>query len=105
MEYKPAKELTKEVHQGLFGIAGTEDTGLIGDVKEIKKTLKDLNGSIRDNTLRSKQNSATLVRHDYLINNSLTLPFGKKWFWALLAIVILSLAGLNITELIGFLGN
>ena len=40
---KPAErdKLTQETHQALLGIPGTEDKGLVGDVKEIKAHIED----------------------------------------------------------------
>ena len=40
---KPAErdKLTQETHQALLGIPGTEEKGLVGDVKEIKGHLED----------------------------------------------------------------
>lgn len=47
MVEKTQKQMIQETHQGMFGVGGTEDKGLIGDVKEIKR---DLNGRVSRNS-------------------------------------------------------
>ena len=39
-----------ELKTAVIGIEGTEDDGLVGDVKDVKAELKRLNGSVRTNT-------------------------------------------------------
>ena len=41
------KELTKQVHQGLFGVNDTDDKGLVGDVKLLIQHVDRQNGRIR----------------------------------------------------------
>ena len=41
------KEYSKQVHQAMFGVAGTEDTGLVGDMKKLVKHVETQNGRIR----------------------------------------------------------
>ncbi len=36
-----------EVFQAVLGIKGTEDTGMVGDIKDIKKLLQKQNGRVR----------------------------------------------------------
>ena len=47
METEERDNLTRETHQALLGIPGTEDKGLVGDFKDIKtvvmKNSKDIN--------------------------------------------------------------
>ena len=44
---RPAKELTRELHQAVIGIPDNpEENGLIGDIKDIKKEFKILNGRV-----------------------------------------------------------
>ena len=43
MPEKSQKRMAEEVHQGMFGVEGTDDRGLVGDVKEIKSTVKEQN--------------------------------------------------------------
>ena len=45
---KPSERdrLTLESHQALLGIPGTEDKGLVGDVKEMKGELKVINSRV-----------------------------------------------------------
>ena len=45
---KPSEhtKLTQEIHYALLGIAGTEDKGLYGDVKEMRKDIKQINGRV-----------------------------------------------------------
>ena len=41
--------LIREVHQAVLGIPGTEDNGLVGDLKEIKDLVREQNKRIRKN--------------------------------------------------------
>ena len=34
------------VHQGIWGVEGSDDKGLVGDVKEIKADVKNQNGRV-----------------------------------------------------------
>lgn len=43
------KHLT-ELRIAVTGLDGTDDDGLVGDVREIKDELKRLNGSVKTNT-------------------------------------------------------
>jgi len=47
---KTNKELLQTVYTTLLGIPGTEETGVVGDLKDIKSHLADLNGAVRTNT-------------------------------------------------------
>lgn len=38
--------LVRETHQALLGIAGTEEKGVAGDVKEMKKDIKAINSRL-----------------------------------------------------------
>lgn len=49
---KTQKELTRELHQGVYGVPDTDDRGLVGDVKEVLKLIKEQNGKISKNTHR-----------------------------------------------------
>lgn len=48
MAEKTQGQMIQETHQGLFGVEGTEDKGLVGDIKEIKSDVgtmkRDMNG-------------------------------------------------------------
>ena len=44
------KELTQELHQGMYGIRGTEDKGLIGDVKFLTQLVLKQNERVRKNS-------------------------------------------------------
>ncbi len=46
MAEKSQKQMIYETHQAMFGVGGSEDTGLVGDVKEIKNNVKIQNGRI-----------------------------------------------------------
>jgi len=50
MADKTQKELTRELHQGMYGVKDTEDKGLIGDVKFLTKLVLEQNGRIRKNS-------------------------------------------------------
>ncbi len=45
--------LISEVHQAVHGVKGTEEKGLVGDVKEMKAELKAINGRVT--TVETKQ--------------------------------------------------
>ena len=34
------KELTQEVHQAVLGVKGTDDKGMVGDLKELKEEFR-----------------------------------------------------------------
>ena len=40
------KSLISQVHQAVLGIEGTEEKGLVGDVKEMKADLKLINSRV-----------------------------------------------------------
>ena len=44
--------LLHELHQGIYGVPGTEEKGLIGDVRELVTEVKTQNGRIRKNEQR-----------------------------------------------------
>ena len=46
MEESERDKLAQETHQALLGIPGTEDKGVVGDVKEIKADLKLVNSRV-----------------------------------------------------------
>ena len=46
MKDKPTKELVREMHQAMFGVADTDDNGFAGDIKEIKADVKSQNGKV-----------------------------------------------------------
>ncbi|KKL05276.1 hypothetical protein LCGC14_2607660 [marine sediment metagenome] len=46
------KELIQEVHQAVLGVEGTDDKGLVGDLKELKTDVKAQNGRVGRNTLK-----------------------------------------------------
>ena len=50
MADKTQKELTQELHQGMYGIASTEDKGLIGDMKFLTKLVLKQNERVRKNS-------------------------------------------------------
>ena len=47
-------KLLFQVHQAVLGVPNTDDNGLRGDIKEIKKHLRELNGQVRTNTVFRK---------------------------------------------------
>lgn len=49
MPDKTEKELIQELHQGVYGIPGTEEKGLIGDVKDLIGVIQIQNGRIGKN--------------------------------------------------------
>ena len=50
MPDKTQKELTRELHQGMYGVKDTEDKGLIGDMRFLTKLVLEQNGRIRKNS-------------------------------------------------------
>ena len=50
MPPKPQGQLIREIWQGVYGIPGTQEKGLAGDVKEIKDHLSEQNSKINKNT-------------------------------------------------------
>ncbi len=51
-EPKTQKQLTQEVHQGMYGVEGTDDKGLVGDLKELVKEARIQNGRVSKNSRR-----------------------------------------------------
>ena len=47
MTGKTQKDQLQEVYQAVLGVVGSEDKGLVGDVKEIVKLVKEQNGRTR----------------------------------------------------------
>ncbi len=43
MPKKTSGQLIQEVHQAMFGVEGTEDRGIVGDVRETRKDVKEQN--------------------------------------------------------------
>lgn len=41
MTEKTQKKMIQEVHQGLFGVEGTDDKGMIGDFKGLEKHVRE----------------------------------------------------------------
>lgn len=47
MENRPNKELVRETHQAVFGVPGTDEKGMVGDIREIKELIIQQNGRYR----------------------------------------------------------
>ena len=60
MTEKTNKQRILEVHQVLLGIEGTEEKGLVGEVKEINTHLKAQNASILKNTILGIENKEAI---------------------------------------------
>ncbi len=45
-------QMLQEVHQAVLGVKDSDDNGLVGDLKEVKTALKELNGRVRLNTVK-----------------------------------------------------
>ena len=54
MKVAERDQMLQEVHQGIWGVKGTEDKGLMGDFKELKEAVKEQNG--RHHKLSKKVN-------------------------------------------------
>jgi len=50
MHNKSLAEMIGELYAVTMGVPGTEEKGIVGDVREIKKELKELNGCVKTNT-------------------------------------------------------
>jgi len=46
MTGKSQEQLIWEVHQGMFGVDGSDEKGLVGDMKETKEDVKKQNGRV-----------------------------------------------------------
>ena len=44
--------LIQEVHQAVLGVSGTDDKGLVGDVKELRQEKKAQDGTVSDHESR-----------------------------------------------------
>ncbi len=51
MKTEEREKITRETHQALLGIPGTEDKGLVGDFKELKSEVQQHNIQIEQNRL------------------------------------------------------
>lgn len=50
MPKKTQGQMIQETHQGMFGVPGTDDKGLVGDVRGIRKDIGEQNGRVRRNS-------------------------------------------------------
>ena len=50
MPNKTLAEMIGELYAVTIGVPGTDDRGIVGDVRQIKKELKQLNGAVKTNT-------------------------------------------------------
>jgi len=55
-----------EMHTVLLGVKGTEDTGVVGQIKDIADQVKETNGCVRTNTAWRKA-------HTWLIGIAITV--------------------------------
>ena len=61
MKLSERDDLIKATHQALLGLDGTEDKGLVGDFKELKKDFKEANGRQRKTDKRLNILIGTLI--------------------------------------------
>lgn len=103
-------KLLREVYQGIYGVKNTEDKGMAGDVKNMACQLAELNRSVIRNTQSCAENKEDvyelrkeLKEHIEHSPKSVDLPtpLDRKWFWILVAIVILVLAGVPFADVVG----
>ncbi len=52
---KKDNELIQQVHQGFFGVPGTEEKGMVGDMKEMKLSVKEHGEAIAGLKSQSKR--------------------------------------------------
>ena len=50
MQNKTLAEMIGELYAVTMGVPGTDERGIVGDVRDIKRELKDLNGCVKTNT-------------------------------------------------------
>jgi len=60
MKAEERDKLIQEVHQGLFGVKGTEDDGIVGEIKGINKHLLTQNTNILKNAVTSTENKKSI---------------------------------------------
>ena len=48
------EKLINELHQAVLGVPGTDDTGMAGDIKEMRDDQREQNGRILRNTIYRK---------------------------------------------------
>ena len=63
-----------------------------GDIPQIKKHLEKMNGEVQEHKELIDKNTSD-------IKNSPLKFLGKRWFWVIVAIVILSVLGLNVSDI------
>lgn len=68
-----------------------------GDIPHITEHLKAINGRCSEHDHRINQNTTSIK------NNPLTF-LGKKWFWAIVAIVVLFALGCTVADIRGIIG-
>jgi len=55
MVERTQKQIAYEVHQAMFGVEGSDEKGMIGDIKEIRADVKAQNGRVRTMENKMKQ--------------------------------------------------
>ena len=51
------EQMIREVYQAMFGVHATDETGMIGDIKDIKKSIRNIYND--QNKLKNRVNSLT----------------------------------------------
>jgi len=52
---KTQKEMAHDVYQAMFGVEGSDEKGMVGDIKEIRADVKAQNGRVRTMENKMKQ--------------------------------------------------
>jgi len=65
------EETLQEVHQALFGVKDSDDRGVAGDIKDIKKLLEVQNGYVREHTTTIAKNTNSI-----------------KWLWRIGGVLV-----------------
>ncbi len=74
MPDKTQKEMTQELYQAVIGLPeNPEENGLIGDVKELVKVIKEQNGRIRKNS--------KLIYIGYGVFIAIAIALGANWIF------------------------
>jgi len=61
MVERTQKQIAYEVHQAMFGVEGSDEKGMVGDIKEIRADVKLQNGRVAKMELKIKQLYGILI--------------------------------------------
>jgi len=70
------------------------ENGFEGDIPEIKSKLHDIRVNRALDRTDIDKNRVKLEEHDGFFR---AMPYNKRWFWVIVAILILGLSGVNLS--------